>query len=512
MEPVQPAPLSSAPRKWLRRIGWTLLWIVTILFLAVSLLGAYTKYRYKTAVSEVRAAGIPTSWDEILPKPVPDADNFGALNDFKPFLAVEETKCPPSTENPLGFKAHYLDEKGMEPLKSIKTLKISGGSLQSLGPFEARSLADLRNTAIADKRLAPDTASLSDSEAILKVFEDRNPLWKRLHAAKQRQYAILFLKVPSPKPLIMGNPILSTLLNIANVTQLRARAHTNAGRGADALEECLLLLKLAELRVYPSLIEHLVTLTNMGLLMPVVYEGISRRVWSDAELTVLEKALARYDLLSELKGSLAGESIFAQAWTKLIQSEPMSGKTELAVFLGLNDVGLNDGRAWSAPKWSVAFFANSMIQVIASNNLEHLLYYAKLLSKEPTHDLRTLSDPPEPKWRPFRTPRRSITLAVTRVVKDTVRRQTLVNIARIAIALERHRLRHGSYPSTLEELAHGFLPLITTEVFDGAPLHYRLKDNAQGFTLYSTGWKGTDDGGTMDYSKPDETNWVWSTP
>ena len=58
----------------------------------------------------------------------------------------------------------------------------------------------------------------------------------------------------------------------------------------------------------------------------------------------------------------------------------------------------------------------------------------------------------------------------------------------------------------------GDLRYIPAEVFDGAPLHYLLKENAQGFMLYSTGWKGTDDGGAMDYSKPDQTNWTWSTP
>jgi len=88
MPPPQPASPSSTPRKWLRRIWWTLLWTLTSLFLAISLLGAYAKHRYQDANSKIQAAGLPSSWDEVLPKPVPEADNFGALEDFKPFLAV----------------------------------------------------------------------------------------------------------------------------------------------------------------------------------------------------------------------------------------------------------------------------------------------------------------------------------------------------------------------------------------------------------------------------------------
>ena len=88
----------------------------------------------------------------------------------------------------------------------------------------------------------------------------------------------------------------------------------------------------------------------------------------------------------------------------------------------------------------------------------------------------------------------------------------MINIARVAIALERHRLKHGTFPSTLKELAPAYLPAIPVEVFDGAPLHYTPKANGEGFTLYSTGWKGTDDGGVMDNTKPNETNWTWATP
>ena len=86
------------------------------------------------------------------------------------------------------------------------------------------------------------------------------------------------------------------------------------------------------------------------------------------------------------------------------------------------------------------------------------------------------------------------------------------NIARVAIALERHRLKHGSFPPSLEELVPGFLPVIPKEVFDGAPLHYVLRNEGQSFTLYSTGWKGTDDGGAADYTKLDQTNWIWVSP
>ena len=45
---------------------------------------------------------------------------------------------------------------------------------------------------------------------------------------------------------------------------------------------------------------------------------------------------------------------------------------------------------------------------------------------------------------------------------------------RIAIALELHRRRHGSWPSSLGELVPELLPRIPPDRYDGAPLRYRL--------------------------------------
>jgi len=158
------------------------------------------------------------------------------------------------------------------------------------------------------------------------------------------------------------------------------------------------------------------------------------------------------------------------------------------------------------------FFGKTILNIIPTNSLDSITLYKKAVSAEGSRNLRAILPPPKPHWGPLNFLAESVSLPIFGVIKTSLRGQTLVNIARIAIALERHRLRHGSFPRTLDTLVPGFLAAIPTEVFDGAPLHYLLKENAQGFTLYSTGWKGTDDGGAMDYSKPDQTNWTWSAP
>lgn len=509
----QTAPPSPAPRKWLRRTAWILVWSATPLLLAVSLLDAYCKHRYEASVAKAKAAGMPNSWDEIMPKAVPEADNFGALEDFKPFLAIEEVKTPIGSSEPTGRKIRSLDDKGMEALKGIKPLKISGGSLKATGPFQTASLSDLRSKALADKRLGDDTSSLSDSEALLKVFEGLDPLWKRLHEAKQRRHAVLFYSV-RPSAELMVNHLINPMLTLSNIAQLKARAHINASRGNEALEECLLAFKLCDLEAFTTLIEHLVRTAQTGIVMPALYEGVSARVWNDSQLAVLEENLARYDLFGSLSKSIAADSLYNRSINSHMQAEVRAGGEKAIPFLGII-VSQNDGR-WETRlpnnQFLIKIFAKSILNTVSSGMLDSLLHYRNILDREVHHNLRSHVHPPEPQWGPFNRLALVGTETFSGVIKTTARGQTLLNIARVAIALERHRLRHGSFPSTLDALAPDYLSAIPTEVFDGAPLHYALKDNAQGFTLYSTGWKGTDDGGAMDYSKPNETNWTWSSP
>lgn len=65
-----------------------------------------------------------------------------------------------------------------------------------------------------------------------------------------------------------------------------------------------------------------------------------------------------------------------------------------------------------------------------------------------------------------------------------------------AIALERHRLRHGSYPVTLAALVPALLPAMPVDFLDAKPLRYR-RDPDGTFFLWSVGENGLDDGGPV---------------
>jgi hypothetical protein len=92
-----------------------------------------------------------------------------------------------------------------------------------------------------------------------------------------------------------------------------------------------------------------------------------------------------------------------------------------------------------------------------------------------------------------------------------------VDEARVACALERHRLANGNFPETLAVLTRQFIESIPNDVIAGRPLRYRR--TADGYILYGIGWNKIDDGGMIvraddreekvDVKKGD---WVWRCP
>ena len=87
-----------------------------------------------------------------------------------------------------------------------------------------------------------------------------------------------------------------------------------------------------------------------------------------------------------------------------------------------------------------------------------------------------------------------------------------------ALALERYRLGHGSYPASLDALSPELLPSRPLDFMDGAPLRYRHTQDGR-FVLYSTGLDCIDDGGICRRpgllwanSGHDHTDLVWPCP
>ena len=79
------------------------------------------------------------------------------------------------------------------------------------------------------------------------------------------------------------------------------------------------------------------------------------------------------------------------------------------------------------------------------------------------------------------------------------------HLLKTAIALKRYQLAHKTWPDSLNQLVPAYLPAVPLDPIDGQPLRYQKSANeADGYTLYSIGVNGIDDGGDGTEMKPRE--------
>ena len=102
--------------------------------------------------------------------------------------------------------------------------------------------------------------------------------------------------------------------------------------------------------------------------------------------------------------------------------------------------------------------------------------------------------------------------ALDKVALKVSETQVALDQAAIVAALERYRLVNGGYPENLAALKPEFMAKVPGDLFHDHGLVYRI-DEDDSFTLYSTGYNGTDDDGeffikgeSIDFAKGD---WPW---
>lgn len=111
-----------------------------------------------------------------------------------------------------------------------------------------------------------------------------------------------------------------------------------------------------------------------------------------------------------------------------------------------------------------------------------------------------------PKWKRMRYLISSLALPSLTTANDkfasTIAQQHLL---KTAIALKRYQLAHKAWPDSLDQLVPSYLPSVPLDPIDGQPLRYKKSTHeADGYTLYSIGVNGIDDGGDGTEMKPRE--------
>jgi len=309
-------------------------------------------------------------------------------------------------------------------------------------------------------------------------------------------------------------PHYRSLEKCLRILGLRASAELSGTNPASALADIRLMLRLmGSIRAEPSEFPQRTRVTWFRHVMQPFWEGVAGRRWTDAQLVELAESLADLDFTADyvfgLRGKLAGD----MKSIEFLRMERM--KNSITCMCG-------DTIWWPTLLYRLSpdgwFYLNerSVAKVLTAALPTDDERRRHVLSPEITKRSALAES-----WerRPSLIPG-NVALAYVaprdRFAAAAAHAQGDLDLARVAISLERHRLATGAYPESLDALAPRFLEKVPHDVINGQPLHYRPTTDGK-FLLYSIGWDGVDDGGVIfktERGRLDEKkgDWVWMFP
>jgi hypothetical protein len=354
----------------------------------------------------------------------------------------------------------------------------------------------------------------SPAADVLMALSKYDSAIEELRQVSKLPYSRFPLEYDSKFPPGILLPHLAAFKGCSQVLRLRAIAELQNEQSDKALEDVKLILRLTDsTRAEPFLISHLVRIATASLTLQPVWEGLAEHKLSDAQLAELDRELARLDFLADYKLAMRGELALCQGGIfDYLRRQPEQLR------------GLSDSLPPVLERVVVHFVSSGWLY---QNQLRCARPMVELLI--PVADVNQGIISPAAASRAVAgieadtkhtTPYNIIEKLLLDALGSSTRRfaygQESVDLARVAIALERYRLAHGGYPESLDALAPRFIARLPHDIINGQPLHYRREANGQ-FMLYSVGWNETDDGGVVEPMKGDRVDlekgdWVWQYP
>jgi hypothetical protein len=361
------------------------------------------------------------------------------------------------------------------------------------------------------------------AQDVLLALSKYDPVVEDLRAAAKLPASRFPLEYDKDDPAAILLPHLAAIKCSSLFLQLRAIAELQNGRSEQAFDDVKLSLRLAEaVRTEPFIITHLVRVAILQITLQPIWEGLAEHRWSDAQLAALDAELAKLDFLADYEFTVRSEPAFHIRLIDYLEQKRSRYQEFVSLFSNNNPHDaevLNNFPAtaifYLAPKgW---FDQNKINMVQRRQKWDAPIVDDPQQTVSPKLVLAGEAAQSKMTYSPFNFSAR-LESFLDNYAQKVAREQTAVNLARVAIALERFRLAHGEFPESLDVLAPQFIAQVPHDVIGGQPLKYRRTDDGQ-FILYSIGWNETDDGGVVVFNRGtppsvdiSQGDWVWRYP
>ncbi|HTG43940.1 MAG TPA: hypothetical protein VK633_05350, partial [Verrucomicrobiae bacterium] len=439
------------------------------------------------------------------PPAVPDPDNFGAADFFKPLFDYSFDRFG---------KAIWKDNQAR---LALMTLSVTGDErkrwLKSTEPRASWGLqkaTDLlawqrfyQTNSIFSSRCSPGPPA----PAVLKSLALFDPELKELEPLSYRTrcrfpvhyeegYAAFCLQ-------------LSFLNNVAEVLALRAAAKLDLGDSHGARADMDFIFRLAhQLRSEPGKYAFHVRKCILLLVLQPLWEGLARQRWTSDELHSFEQKLPIPLLPAHQQAVQDDIASTIEFWNRFtLPDEDLIRR--LGSFPASSAVAKIYPLGWKyLNQAALCRLQNEILAPMVDPRAGRIFPAAAAHLLEDVTRARVWMDPVSLTLVPFQAD------GLADALRSTAYCQAALHEAQIACALERWRKTKGFYPAALDRLKPEFLSETPRDPISGREYKYLLPSE-QNFILYSLGWNETDNGGESapgaDLAEVDLTkgDWAW---
>jgi hypothetical protein len=489
-----------------------LITLIALFYVEEDLRGYLAWHSYKR---QLEAKGEEIDFSDFVPPPVPDDQNFATtpiVSTSYSYILDSDGKVVPSEKR----EKNFIDRMEMRTVDQNDNGPANGG-----GDWQTAKMSDLtvwqsyyRALAVKTNEFPVSAFPQSPAADVLRALSKYDSDIEELRQAAQLPSSRFPLNYDDEDPAEILLPHLAEIKRCSQVLQLRALAELQNNESDKALNDVKLMFRLAEsIRTEPFIITHLVRIAVVQIALQPVYEGLVNHQWSDAQLAEIDSELARLDFLADFKFSVGGERASHVKVVAWLEHNPGRFKE---LWGNMNEgPGVNLTPLYLFPAgW---FYQNDIALAkldeawMGMVNDEQQIVSPRASSQARNTFNRSLRHP-----GPYNVLTRMLAPQLDGFANRVAYGQNAVNLARVAIALERFRLAHGEFPGSLDALSPQFLQEVPHDIINGGPLHYNRTSDEQ-FILYSVGWNEVDDsgrvvltkGGAVDRNRGD---WVWRYP
>lgn len=470
---------------WNRRMGWTVVCLVSF----ITVLWQWENWRSARELKAVHQRVVERLGTDdpraFMPPKVTDEQNYFA----NPVLESWLHETTPGT-----LRLKYNPPKDALLPKDFIKPEIIEGADGKAGRLDLKAWMAKRNLPSTEEPRLVLARELGDGNGLLpKLAEGLSKLYsimkpgqrEAMEAADGNPWAAPYPQFQSQNRF---QEQLALHLRSAALVRDREKANTTAH----------ILLRFAEAPARANIVGCLVPLALHGIAFDALHEALGHPVWTEEALGRLQVRLGQFDDLKQSQQAHAGEILNMFAGLTYFRRHPEAfdlgggsdAERSVTGFVVRNmPVGWHDA--------NVAYYTNHMLDLLGPPTPTAWLDAG---SRGEAVNARVKAEVTWP------SPRRMLGAIAIPHVGNTSRAAAETLFHRrcliIACALEKHRLRHGAFPASLDGVREDLKPFALDDpARPGQPIRYRLEHG--GCLLWSAGPDARDEGGAKD------KDWLW---